>query len=102
MRLKDGLLWKQNGSNAPAEVIQLWQIIQENFENKPAAMSALEDLLGNSDDTDNQEAFRIQLKKAVQADPRLVPGFLKPYLPTKHQEAGASPSRWGEMSAEIS
>ncbi len=102
MRLKDGLLWKQNGSNAPAEVIQLWHIIQENFENKPAAMSALEDLLGNSDDTDNQEAFRIQLKKAVQADPAFA-ARLSQALPANQTpgSGGVSVSVGGNVGGNI-
>ena len=69
MRLKDGSIWKRTGDSAPAALKSLWGAISDSFLGSPAAEGALQDLLANSSDPDNQDAFSIQLKKVLRKDP---------------------------------
>jgi len=48
---------------------KLWNTIAEKFKDKPAAHGAAEELTENAEDPDNQEAFILQLKKALRDDP---------------------------------
>lgn len=68
MRLKDGLLWKAPQNDSPATIREMWETIQNQFAGRPAAQGALEDWQADADDPDNQEAFAIQLKKALRED----------------------------------
>ncbi len=69
MRLKDGSLWPPSAESAPPPLRKLWSLIGTRFAGKPAAEGAIEDLMADADDPDNQEAFTIQLKKALRDDP---------------------------------
>jgi hypothetical protein len=71
MRLKDGAIWKQPEQTAPAPLVRLWSAILEKFQAKAAAQGALEDLLEDPGDSDNRDAFSIQLKKVLKEDPQL-------------------------------
>jgi len=46
----------------------LWGAVKEKFDDKPAAKETLEDLLKSPEDSDQQAAFRVQLKKLLQDD----------------------------------
>ena len=48
---------------------KLWDTIAEKFKDKPAAEGAAQELMVKADDPDNQEAFTLQLKKALRDDP---------------------------------
>jgi poly-gamma-glutamate capsule biosynthesis protein CapA/YwtB (metallophosphatase superfamily) len=48
---------------------KMWGAVQTKFQGKPAAEGAAEELATKVDDPDNQEAFLLQLKKALREDP---------------------------------
>lgn len=58
----------QAAENLPGQVQQLWKMIREKMEGKPAAAGAAEELVEKPEDTDNQEAFLLQLKKILKED----------------------------------
>jgi hypothetical protein len=53
----------------PEAVGGLWQAVAQHFKGKPAAEGAANDLTAMAEDTDNQEAFSLQLKKNLKEDP---------------------------------
>jgi hypothetical protein len=50
-----------------------WDLIMENFKDKPASASTAHEFASNADDPDNQVAFEAQLRKALKENP----GFAK-------------------------
>ena len=48
---------------------KLWDTITGKFKDKPAASGAANEFAANAEDSDNQEAFSLQLKKALKEDP---------------------------------
>lgn len=56
--------------SAPNYAKKLWTAIVEKFMGKPAAEEAARDLLQNPADSDNQAAFRKEIRKAAEEDPR--------------------------------
>ncbi|NJC97686.1 MAG: hypothetical protein C3F07_00535 [Anaerolineales bacterium] len=48
---------------------KLWETITGKLKEKPAGAGAASDLAENTEDPDNQEAFALQLKKALKDDP---------------------------------
>jgi len=56
------------GEKLPEKVGNLWSAIFKHFERNPTASGIAGDLAKDSRDTDNQEAFAIQLKKALKED----------------------------------
>ena len=48
---------------------KLWDTIAGKFQGKPAATGAASEFAAKADDPDNQEAFTLQLKKALKEDP---------------------------------
>ncbi len=54
------------GKRAAGEV---WEAVKKKFESRPAAQETLADLLETPQDGDVQAAFRVQLKKLLEADP---------------------------------
>ena len=62
-------LTKIGGNLAEEAGNKLWNMIADKFKNKPAAKGAAEELTENAEDPDNQEAFILQLKKALRDDP---------------------------------
>jgi hypothetical protein len=57
------------GAKLPGKLDQLWQAISRRFQGNPTAVSVSRDLAMNSQDTDNQEAFSLQLKRILKDDP---------------------------------
>jgi hypothetical protein len=57
---------EEAGAKLPAAVGKLWDAISSRFKGNPAAAGAADDLAQKADDTDNQEAFTLQLKKALK------------------------------------
>lgn len=55
--------------NAPDYARKLWTAIVGKFMGKPAAEQAARDLLENLTDSDNQAAFRKEIRKAAEEDP---------------------------------
>ena len=56
-------------SKLPEGVDKLWGLISNQFKGKPAAEGAAQDLAEKAGDPDNQEAFSLQLKKALKENP---------------------------------
>lgn len=52
----------------PETLGNLWKAISNRFQEKPAAAEAAKELAENPEDTDNQELFTVQLKKAIKED----------------------------------
>jgi poly-gamma-glutamate capsule biosynthesis protein CapA/YwtB (metallophosphatase superfamily) len=52
----------------PDATAKLWDAISDRFKGNPAAAGAANDLAENTADPDNQEAFKLQLKKALKED----------------------------------
>ncbi len=53
----------------PETAGMLWDKIAGKFQAKPAAQGAAQDLVGQADNKDNQEAFQLQLRKMLKEDP---------------------------------
>lgn len=68
LRLKDGSICQLAEAPAPPALRNLWSQIDIHFQGKPAAEAAIEDLLWDAIDLDNQAAFGIQLKKVLRDD----------------------------------
>ena len=71
MRLKDGIIWRKSGDIAPEPIRQIWRLVSDKTQGRPSLESALEDLVADPTDPDNQEVFSIQLKKLLRDDTRL-------------------------------
>jgi len=61
-------LMDEAGARLPETVSKLWETISARFKDNPAASGAANDLAQKTDDTDNQEAFTLQLKKTLKED----------------------------------
>jgi hypothetical protein len=59
---------EEAGAKLPEKVGKVWETISSRFKGNPAAAGAANDLVKKADDTDNQEAFALQLKKALKDD----------------------------------
>lgn len=92
MRLKDGAIWKSpDAGKAPAAVINLWSVIQDKFHEKAAAESALDDLIADAEDPDNQQVFSIQLKKALKEDGQFAGELAASVAAALESKANAAP-----------
>ena len=56
------------GEQLPDKIGSVWNAIANRFKDKPAAADAANDLAKNAEDTDNQEAFALQLRKTLKED----------------------------------
>ena len=56
------------GKKLPDQVGHMWRAITAKFTGKPAAEEAVKDLVATPDDTDNQAAFRKELRKVLETD----------------------------------
>ena len=56
------------GAQLPAQVSKIWEMISGRFQGNPTAVGVANDLVKKADDTDNQEAFTLQLKKFLRDD----------------------------------
>jgi hypothetical protein len=61
-------LMEQAGAQLPAQVAKIWKTISSRFQGNPTAVGVANDLAKEADDTDNQEAFTLQLKKFLRDD----------------------------------
>jgi hypothetical protein len=52
----------------PEQIGKLWGAISNRFKGNPAASGAAQDFVKNVEDADNQDAFILQLKKALKDD----------------------------------
>ncbi len=53
----------------PEHVQKVWEAILAKFKGKPAAEGSAGELQAQANDQDNQDAFAVQLKKALKDDP---------------------------------
>jgi len=77
------------GEQLPEKVGKIWEAISNRFKNKPAAADAANDLAKNAEDTDNQDAFALQLRKALKEDEEFA-GLLTELLEQAKSETGIS------------
>jgi hypothetical protein len=61
-------IMEEAGAKLPENIGKVWELISNRFKGNPAASGAANDLAQKADDTDNQEAFALQLKKALKDD----------------------------------
>jgi hypothetical protein len=61
-------MMEEAGAKLPEKISKVWGAISNRFKGNPAASGAANDLVKKADDTDNQEAFALQLKKALKDD----------------------------------
>jgi hypothetical protein len=59
---------EEAGARLPDKVGKVWEMIIARFKGNPTASSVANDLVKKADDTDNQEAFALQLKKSLKED----------------------------------
>jgi hypothetical protein len=59
---------EEAGARLPDKVGKVWEMIAARFKGNPTASSVANDLVKKADDTDNQEAFTLQLKKTLKED----------------------------------
>jgi hypothetical protein len=67
-----GALMEEASAHLPESVGKLWDTITARFKDNPAASGAANDLAQKADDEDNQEAFKLQLKKSLKEDEEFV------------------------------
>jgi hypothetical protein len=77
------------GENLPEKVGNLWGAISNRFKDKPAAADAANDFAKNAEDTDNQDAFALQLRKMLKEDESFA-SLLTDLLEQAKSEAGIS------------
>lgn len=56
----------------PDGVSQLWEYVSAKFKGRPAAEEAIREILSMPEDTDNREAFVLQLKKLLKDNPAVM------------------------------
>jgi hypothetical protein len=61
-------MMEEVSANLPEKIGKLWGTISNRFKGNPTASGAASDLVKNAEDPDNQEAFALQLKKALKED----------------------------------
>ena len=57
------------GEKLPEAIGKVWNAIAAKFKGRPAAEGAANELTAKPDDTDNKEAFNVQLRKLLKDDP---------------------------------
>jgi hypothetical protein len=57
------------GAKLPEKIGKLWLAISNRFSKNPTALGTASDLTKNAEDTDNQDAFSLQLRKTLKEDP---------------------------------
>lgn len=90
MRLKEGSIWRVSGEVAPEAVGTLWRLILAKFEGRPAASGAASDYAAQPDDSDNQDAFTIQLKKSLREDQQFSAALAASLEAAQKSSAGGS------------
>jgi hypothetical protein len=83
------------GKKMPEKIGKLWEAISNRFKGNPAAAGAADDLIKNAEDTDNQQAFELQLKKALKEDEEFA-GALQALLKEAQKEAQGSITNTGD------
>ena len=61
-------MMEEVGAKLPEKIGKLWGAITHRFQGNPSASSTASDLAKNAEDTDNQEAFALQLRKVLKGD----------------------------------
>lgn len=61
-------LMEEAGARLPDKIGKVWEMIAARFKGNPTASSIANDLVKNADETDNQEAFALQLRKILKED----------------------------------
>lgn len=61
-------MMEEMGPKLPEKIDKVWSAISNCFKGNPTASGAAKDLVKNSEDKVNQEAFALQLKKALKED----------------------------------
>lgn len=61
-------MMEEVGVKLPEKIGKLWEAISNRFKGNPIALVTANDLAKNAEDTANQEAFALQLKKALKED----------------------------------
>jgi len=59
---------EEAGARLPDKIGKVWEMIAARFKGNPTASSIANDLVKNADETDNQEAFALQLRKILKED----------------------------------
>src|SRR2546423_12113609 len=77
------------GKRLPDQIGHVWRAIMAKFTGKPAAEEAVKDLVATPDDTDNQAAFRKELRKVLETDTAFAAEF-EPLLSSAQREAGGT------------
>jgi hypothetical protein len=61
-------MMEEVGAKLPEKIGKVWRAISNRFQGNPSASGAASDLVKDAEDTDNQEAFALQLKKVLKED----------------------------------
>ena len=61
-------MMEEVGAKLPEKIGKIWGAITHRFQENPSAPGAASDLAKNAEDTDNQEAFALQLRKVLKGD----------------------------------
>lgn len=79
---------------------KLWDTITDKFKDKPAAAGAASELVENTDDPDNQEAFILQLKKVLKDDPEFAQETARLVSKLESSSEGISNTGSGTVATE--
>ena len=71
-------LMEEAGARLPDKIGKVWEMIAARFKGNPTASSIANDLVKNADETDNQEAFTLQLRKILKKKMRNLPTHYSP------------------------
>ena len=61
-------MMEEVGAKLPEKIGKIWGAITHRFQENPSAPGAASELAKNAEDTDNQEAFALQLRKVLKGD----------------------------------
>jgi hypothetical protein len=75
------------GKKLPDQIGHMWRAIVARFAGQPAAEEAVKDLVATPNDTDNQAAFRKELRKVLETDTTFAAEF-EHRLSSAQREAG--------------
>ena len=79
---------------------KLWDTIAGNFKDRPAAAGAASEFAANADDPLNQEAFTLQLRKALTEDPDFVEEIARLVDQLQASKGGISSVGGGNIATE--
>ena len=82
-----GEVGKQMGGGALEKVKKVWGKLRPAMEERPAALEAAKDAAKAAPDADEQGAWRVQLRKILEADPDLAQELQALVLPQQQYQA---------------